>query len=132
MPYTFLSDEWFAEVEKLAAEAAAAGGASAPPMKMNILVEGGPDGDKELHTSDTGFGRGSSDEAKIKLGIAYDVAKQMFVDGDQSVAMTAFMSGKIRILEGDMGQLMAMGGGMGGAPSAEQQAFQAKLKEITA
>ena len=131
MPYEFLSDDWFAAVEKIAAEAAASGASAAPPMKMNILVEGGPDGDKEVHVSEKGFGRGSDDEAKIKLGIAYDVAKKMFVDGDQSVAMTAFTSGKIRILSGDMGQLMAMGGGMGGA-SAEQQAFQAKLKEITA
>ena len=61
----------------------------------------------------------------------FDVAKKMFVEGDQSVAMMAFTSGKIRIINGDMGQLMAMGGGMGGA-SADQQAFQAKLKEITA
>ena len=131
MPYDFLSDEWFAQVELIAAEAAAAGGSAAPPMKMNVLVEGGPDGDKELHVAETGFGQGFLDDAKIKLGIAYDVAKKMFVDGDQSVAMTAFTSGKIKILSGDMGQLMAMGGGMA-APSAEQQAFQAKLKEITA
>src|SRR5436190_10184051 len=72
LPYEFLSDDWFAEVDKLAAEAAASGGATAPPMKMNILVEGGPDGDKEVHVSEKGFGQGSDDEAKIKLGIAYD------------------------------------------------------------
>ena len=84
-----------------------------------------------MNVGASGFGQGFNDEAKIKLGIAYDVAKKMFVDGDQSVAMTAFTSGQIKILSGDMGQLMAMGGGMA-APSAEQQAFQAKLKEITA
>ena len=128
MPYRFLSDEWFAEVEKLVAGADAA--AAAPPVAMNILVEGGPDGDKSLHTSASGFAQGFTDEAKIKLGIDYEVAKKMFVDGDQSAAMTAFTSGKIKILEGDMGQLMAMGGSMG-ASSPEQAAFQAKLKEIT-
>ena len=130
MSYVFLSDEWFDEVEKLVAGAAPAS-SSGPAMRMNVLVEGGPDGDKELHVAQTGFGKGFLDDAKIKLGIAYDIAKKMFVDGDQSVAMMAFSSGKIRILSGDMTQLMAMGTGMS-APSPEQQAFQTKLKEITA
>src|SRR5438309_2012045 len=103
MSYVFLSDEWFDEVEKLTAGATAAAG-SGPAIKMNVLVEGGPDGDKELHISESGFGKGPLDDAKIKLGIAYDIAKKMFVEGDQSVAMMAFSSGKIRILSGDMTQ----------------------------
>ena len=131
MPHEFLSDDWFAEVDKLAAEAAASGGAAAPPMAMNILVSGGPSGDKELHTTSSGFGQGFDDEAKIKLGIDYEIAKKMFVEGDQSAAMMAFTSGKIKILQGDMGQLMAMGSSMGGS-SPEQAAFQKKLQEITA
>ena len=60
----------------------------------------------------------------------YDVAKAMFIDGNQQAAMQAFMSGQIKV-EGDMTKLMSMQAA-GGAPTPEQQAFQQKLRELTA
>jgi putative sterol carrier protein len=42
--------------------------------------------------------------------------------------MQAFMSGQIKV-EGDLTKLMAMQAG--GAPTTEQQEFQAKLKALT-
>jgi putative sterol carrier protein len=53
----------------------------------------------------------------------------MFIDGNQQAGMQAFMSGQIKV-EGDMTKLMAMQAG--GPPSEEQQAFQAKLRDMTA
>ncbi len=130
MPYRFLSEEWFTEVEKLRAEA------PGPPegsgdLVLNIVVTGGPDGDREVHMAGGEFGQGLKDGAPTKLTVPYEVAKDIFIEGNQAAGMQAFMSGQIQV-EGDMSKLMAMQGGGGtGAPSAEQQAFQAKLKELT-
>ena len=55
------------------------------------------------------FERGLVEGAPTKLTVPYDVAKAMFIEGNQQAAMQA-----------------------GGAPTAEQQAFQAKITELTA
>jgi putative sterol carrier protein len=128
VPHTFLSDSWFDEVEKLRAEAPAAP-AETSDLVLNIVVTGGPDGDREVSMAGGDFNRGLQDDAPTKLTVPYDIAKSIFIEGNQAAGMQAFMSGQIKV-EGDMSKLMAMQGG-GGAPSAEQQAFQAKLREIT-
>ena len=128
MPYTFLSDAWLDEVSKLAAEAGA-GAAMPDAVTLNLVVTGGPEGDRELHVAGGTFGAGLKDDAPTKLTVPYDVARNMFVNGDQAAAMQAFMGGKIKV-EGDMSKLMAMqSGGAGGADSA---AIQEKLRAITA
>jgi len=128
MPHTFLSDAWLDEVAKLAAEADA--GAMPDGVTLNLLVTGGPEGDRELHIAGGTFAAGLKPDAPTKLTVPYDVARNMFIKGDQSAAMQAFMSGQIKV-EGDMTKLMAMqsGGGPGGAGAA---AIQQKLREITA
>jgi hypothetical protein len=129
VPHTFLSDAWFDEVEKLRADAPAAP-AEASDLVLNIVVTGGPDGDREVNMAGGDFGRGLKDDAPTKLTVPYDIAKSIFIEGNQAAGMQAFMSGQIKV-EGDMSKLMAMQGGGGAAPSPEQQAFQAKLREIT-
>ncbi|MBN2621822.1 MAG: hypothetical protein JXA83_00580 [Acidimicrobiales bacterium] len=129
MSHTFLSDDWFEAVEGLRDEAPE----PTPAMKeltLNIVVAGGPDGDREVHMAGGQFERGLVDGAPTKLTVPYDVARAMFIEGNQQAAMQAFMSGQIKV-EGDMTKLMAMQAG-GGAPTAEQQAFQAKLQDLTA
>jgi hypothetical protein len=129
MSHVFLSDDWFDAVEALRDEAPE----PAPAMKeltLNIVVAGGPDGDREIHMSGGQFERGLAEGAPTKLTVPYEVAKSMFIDGNQQAGMQAFMSGQIKV-EGDMTKLMAMQAG-GGAPTAEQQAFQAKIKDLTA
>ena len=127
MTYVFLSDPWLDEVKKLTEEAGVSG--MPPGVQLNLVVTGGPDGDRELHIAEGTFGNGLLDGAPTKLTVPYEVAKSMFVKGDQAAAMQAFMSGQIKV-EGDMTKLMAMQGA--GGPSPEQQAFSEKLKEITA
>ena len=128
MPFEFLSDEWFAEVEKLT-EGAAEAAPGAGDLVLNLTIVEGPSGDKELNMSGGKFGQGHVADAPTKLTVPYDVAKAMFVDGDQQAPMQAFMSGKIKV-EGDMSKLMAMQGGAG--PTPEQAEIAAKIKEITA
>ena len=128
MAETFLSDAWFAEVEKLRAEAPEPP-AALKDLLLNIVVQGGPDGDREVHIAAGNFEQGLADGAATKLSVTYDIAKSMFIDGNQQAAMQAFMSGQIKV-EGDMSKLMAMQSA--GAPSPEQAAFQEKIKALTA
>lgn len=124
MAHPFLSDPWFEAVQALAAE-------SDTPMapagaRLNMVVTGSPDGDRELHIGDGTFGPGLLDDAPTKIILPFAVAKDMFVKGDQQAAMQAFMSGKIKV-EGNMSALMAMQA-QGQSASAD---MQAKLREIT-
>jgi SCP-2 sterol transfer family len=128
MPHVFLSDDWFDAMEGLRDEM------PEPPAAMkdltiNIVVTGGPDGDREIRMEAGRFERGLAEGAPTKLTLPYDVAKSMFVDGNQQAGMQAFMSGQIKV-EGDMSRLMAMQSA--GGPSPEQQALQEKVRALTA
>ncbi len=125
MAYTFLSDEWLTEVQKLATESGT--GMMPDSVTLNMVVTGGPDGDRELHVANGSFGVGLV-EAPTKLSLPFDVAKKMFLDGDQSAGMQAFMSGQIKV-EGDMTKLMAM---QGAAPAPGADELAAKIKALTA
>ena len=126
MPETFLSDAWFAEVDKLRDQMPPPNPATAD-LVLNIVVTGGPDGDREIHMAKGNFEEGLVDGAPTKLTVPYEVAKAIFIDGNQQAGMQAFMAGQIKV-EGDMSKLMAM---QGSAPTPEQQAFTEKLRAIT-
>ena len=122
----FLSDEWWTEVQKLVDEAGAdAQGAS--DITLNIVVTGGPGGDKELHSQGGNFGQGLIDGAPTKLTVPYEVAKKVFIEQDQQAGMQAFMQGQIKV-EGDMSKLMAM---QTQQPSAGQAELMKKVAALT-
>ena len=127
MPHVFLSDDWFDAVEELRDEMPEPP-AAAKDLKINIVVAGGPEGDREIHMDGGRFERGLAEGAPTKLTVPFDVARAMFIDGNQQAGMQAFMSGQIKV-EGDMTKLMAMQAG--GPPTAEQEAFQAKIRDLT-
>lgn len=129
MPYSFLSDDWHDAFDLIRDQAPPAPAGMAD-LTINVIVTGGPDGDRQLHMASGQFERGLSDGAPTKLTVPYEVAHSLFIKGDSQVAMQAFMSGQIKV-EGDMSRLMAMQAG-GTASTAEQAAFQKKLQEITA
>ena len=128
MSHVFLSDDWFEAVEGLRDEIPEPP-AAMKDFKLNIVVAGGPEGEKEVHMDGGRFERGLVEGAPTKLTVPYDVARSMFIDGNQQAGMQAFMSGQIKV-EGDMTKLMAMQSS-GGDP-AKAAEMQAKLKEITA
>jgi putative sterol carrier protein len=128
MSHVFLSDDWFDAVEGLRDEIPEPP-AAMKDFKLNIVVAGGPEGEKEVHMDGGRFERGLVEGAPTKLTVPYDVARSMFIDGNQQAGMQAFMSGQIKV-EGDMTKLMAMQAG--GAPTPEQIAIQEKLKALTA
>jgi hypothetical protein len=129
MALEFLSDEWFAEAKKIRDEVnpPAATGPGAD-LKLNIVVTGGPSGDKEIHSAAGEFGEGLIDDAPTKLTVPYEVAKKVFIERDQQAGMQAFMQGQIKV-EGDMSKLMAM---QTVQPSAEETQILEKIASITA
>lgn len=129
MAYAFLSQEWLDAVRKLRDEAGDVGMGGMGDLVLNIKVEGAPDGDKEFHLNQGNFEDGFVDDAPTKITVPYDVAKQLFVEGNQQAAMQAFMSGQIKI-EGDMTKLMALQS-QGASATPEQVAITEKIKEIT-
>ena len=128
MSHVFLSDDWVDAVEGLRDEQPEAP-AALKDLVISIVVAGGPDGDREIHMAGGQFERGLADGAPTKLTVPFDVAKAMFIDGNQQAGMQAFMSGQIKV-EGDMSRLMAMQAA--GGPTSEQVAFQEKIKALTA
>lgn len=128
MPHKFLSESWFTEVEGFRDEAPPPTGAMAD-LVLNIVVTGAPDGEVEVTWNKGQFERGLAPDAPTKISVPYDVAQDVFVNGNQAAAMQAFMAGQIKV-EGDMTRLMAMQAG-GGAATPEQIAFQQKLQDIT-
>ena len=131
MTYPFLSDAWFDALEALRDEA--------PPtpeeiadIAVNMVVTGGPDGDRTLHFAEGRFDRGLVDGAPTTVTVPHRVARAMLVDLDPEVAITAFMTGEIRV-EGDFTKLMELqqSGGAMLAPTPEQLAFIGELRELT-
>jgi len=128
MAHDFLSDEWMDAIEALRGEAPEPPAAT-KDLVINLVVPDTPFGAREAHMAGGQFERGLHDSAPTKLTVPYEVAKSVFIAGDQQAAMQAFMSGQIKV-EGDMTKLMAMQSA--GAPSPEQVAFQEKIKGLTA
>jgi putative sterol carrier protein len=124
MPYEFLSDDWLTEVKKITEELG--GDQPASDLNINIVVTGGPSGDRQVHINGTTFGAGNIEGAPTKLTVPFDVAKAIFVEGNQQAAMQAFMGGQIKV-EGDMSKLMAMQS-QGGSPNPE---LSERIKSIT-
>ena len=129
MSHQFLSDDWLNEAKKIRDEFASDAPSPANDLTVNVTVTDGPEGDRELHMANGVFDTGHIDGAPTKLTLPYEVAKDMFVNGNQQAAMQAFMSGQIKV-EGDMTKLMAMQ--TAGASDPNRDKVQERLKEITA
>src|ERR1041384_7849211 len=131
MAYPFLSDAWFDAVEGLRDKVPAAPEEIAD-IAVNMVVTGGPDGDRTLHFAGGRFDRGLVEGAPTTVTVPHRVARSMLVDLDPEVAITAFMTGEIRV-EGDVSRLMALQQSAGAmlAPTPEQLAFIGQLRELT-
>ena len=123
--HQFLSDDWFAIVEKLVEQH----GADAPTnanVMVNLVITDTPCGDeRQMHMGARDgkghWGIGHEPDADVTLTTDYATAKQVFVSGDPNAGMQAFMQGKVRV-QGDMAKLMASQ--QGGGNPALQEAIQ--------
>jgi hypothetical protein len=126
--HPFLSDDWFAVVEKLVEEH----GADAPAHQnvvVNLTITGTPFGDERMmhmgaRDGQGHWGIGHLDGADVTLTTDYATAKDVFVSGNPQAGMQAFMAGKVKV-QGDMTKLMmAQQGGGPGGNAALQEAIQ--------
>jgi hypothetical protein len=125
----FLSDGWFTEFQTLRS---GAGDLGTPDVVKNLVINmtvtGHPEGDKNIRMEAGEFKQGHKDGAPTKITVPYEVAKALFIDGDQNAGMQAFMSGQIQV-EGDMAVMMQMQAA--GEPSAAAKALTEKVKAMT-
>jgi len=100
-------------------------------IAVNMVVTGGPDGDRVLHFAEGRFDRGLVDGAPTTVTLPHRVARSMLVDLDPEPAITAFMTGEIRV-EGDLTRLLELQqSGSMLAPTPDQLAFIGELRELT-
>ena len=136
--YPFLSPEWIDKVRELRSEHVQAHGKPETEisLKMNQVVTDIPFAEAELKTYvDTSGGfidieLGELDDADVSVRLDYETAKAIFVNLDIAAAMTAFMSGRIRVT-GDFSKLMALQS-ISGPSDLDPDDVAAKIKEITA
>ena len=128
MSLEFLSDEWFAKVKEIRD---AAGDVEAPAMLAELVINitvSADDGEKLLSLVAGMIEEGHHDAAETTMILPADLAKRIFIEGDQSAGMQGFMSGQIRI-EGDMSKLMAL---QTAQPSSDQVDLMKKIQDVTA
>jgi hypothetical protein len=109
--HQFLSDDWFAVVDKLVEEM----GPDAPEgadVVMNLIVTDTPFGaERHLHAgarSGRGhWGIGHDPDGDLTVTTDYDTAREILLSGDPTAGLNAFMTGKIKI-QGDLAKLLAM------------------------
>jgi putative sterol carrier protein len=124
----FLTNDWFETVEKMTQ---AAGDLNLPPtlanLALNMTVSGGADGDVDMALDGGKIVKGLSPNAKATLQLDAETLRKVFLEFDMSAAMSAFMSGKIKV-QGDMTQLMAL---QTARPSQEQKDLFKSVLDVT-
>ena len=124
----FLSDEWFKKVKELTDDA---GDIEIPAalkdLTFNLSVTQ-PDGsEKKVHMKGGQFGDGHKGDAPVTVSVPADIAKKIFLDGDQQAGMQAFMSGQMRV-EGDVTKLMVL---QSVQPTDDLKDLMTDIKDIT-
>jgi hypothetical protein len=124
----FLSDDWFAKVDALRAEA---GDLQVPPglanTTINVTVTQDDGSSRKMRLKGGEFVPDHDPVAPTTLTLASALAKKIFIDGDTQAGMQAFMAGEIKI-EGDMSKLMEL---QMVQPSDQQKQLLKKIREIT-
>lgn len=127
--HAFLSDEWFAIVEKLV-EVHGDDAPAEADISVNVTVTDTPFGEeRHMHMGARDgrghWGIGHVDGSDLGLTTDYETAREVFISGEPQAGMQAFMAGKVRI-QGDLAKLMASqaAGGGPGANRALAEAIQ--------
>ncbi len=133
--FLFLSDEWITAAREIRAKYAHDVPDVEADLRINQVIQDVPFGDGEvLSYMDTTTGRvelelGSLDEPDVTITTDYETARAIFVYQDATVAMQAFMNGKVKV-QGDMMKLMAMQTALPSNEFSEKVAQE--IKDITA
>lgn len=136
--YQFLSDEWLDQTRKLREEYRDQVPAVPVSVRMNQVINEVPFGEGIIHAHvDTSSGylemeTGHLDSPDLTVTLSYATAKAILVDGDAQAAMTAFMSGRIKV-DGDITKMIALqtaGTGAAATPAAGE--LVRRIQDMTA
>lgn len=108
----FLSDEWIAELQNLAAPLD-----QIRSTRLNVRVTGGPDGDRELHVDGLDIAFGLLDDAPTTIVVPYETARRMLLEESDDLLQLvgpALMGGEVQV-QGDLNALMGLLGALGGS-----------------
>ena len=123
----FLSAAWFDKVDELIA---AAGDLQIPAemkaVKVNVTVTSAK-GNAEIYLSNGLFTRGHQTGAPTTLTLTEELARKVFVDGDNAAGVQAFLAGEMKA-DGDLAGLVAMSTV---EPSAAQKRLTVQIAAIT-
>ncbi len=135
MTHAFLSTEWMDAARAIREKYADQVPDIPSDIKINLSIVDVPFDDDTINAYfDTSSGGlqlelGELDEPDATISTDYETAQALFVEQDQTVAMQAFMGGKIKV-QGDMMKMMAM---QTAIPSNEfTDTIAAEIKAITA
>jgi hypothetical protein len=136
--FAFLSDEWIAAARALHAEYAGRLPAAPFAVAMNLVVTDIPFGSgRVLAHLDTSSGfpevdLGHLDKPDLTVTTDYATVRMILVEGDAQGAMTAFLTGKIKV-DGDIAKLLQLQStGLTGADDPLREELGRRLQEITA
>lgn len=125
---TFLSQDWFNQVEQLTDQA---GDLNLSPAIKNISLNFNvtqPTGETVSASFHNGMlHQGSKENALTTVTLDNETLQAIFLKRDMNKAMEAFMAGKVRV-DGDMGQLMSI---QTASVSPEQKELLKKVVEMT-
>ena len=135
MTHAFLSNEWIDAAREIREKYSDQVPEIPTVFKINLAILEVPfDEDTVNAFFDTSSGGlqlelGELDDADATITTDYETAQSLFVEQDQTIAMQAFMAGKIKV-QGDMMKMMAM---QTAIPSNEfTDTIAEEIKSITA
>lgn len=122
----FLSDDWFDEVATLNSEI---GELNLPPTLAGLLINLNVTGSQtaSLHLKDGKIAKKALPNAVSTINIDHDSLIELIEGKDISLAIEAFMMGKIRV-DGDMSAVMNL---QSAKPSPEQKLLYKRIKNMT-
>lgn len=136
--FAFLSEEWLAEARRIRAEYQPRVPAVPVEVRMNMVVSDVPfdPGRLQAHieavagTLDVELGH--LERPDLTVTLAYDTARAILVEGDATAAMTAFMSGRIKV-DGDITKMLVLqsSGVLGPADLDAAAELARRLQDIT-
>jgi hypothetical protein len=127
--HQFLSDDWFAVVDRLVEDMGAVAPSQAD-LVMNLVVTDTPFGaERHLHVGARAgrghWGIGHAADADLTVTTDYETAREILLSGDPQAGLNAFMTGKVKI-QGDLAKLLNAAQG-GGAPAGATALAEAIL-----
>ena len=97
MSLEFLSDEWFAKVKEIRD---GAGDVETPAALADLVINitvSGDGGDKEMALVGGMIEEGHHADAPTTMILPADLAKRIFIEGDQSAGMQGFKIGRAHV-----------------------------------